>query len=74
MLKSIGFTLVTGSIFILKGFCHVLFGGIQPQFLENICSKDDLRFRIFGTLAVKFLACLPLLGFSNIENGIVAQF
>ena len=33
---------------------------------ENICSEDDLRSRIFGTFLVKFLACLPLLGFSNI--------
>ena len=41
-------------------------GGTQRQFLENICSEDDLRSRIFGTFVVKFLACLPLLGFSNI--------
>ena len=27
---------------------------------------DDLRSRIFRTFVVKFLACLPLLGFSNI--------
>ena len=35
----------------------------QRQFLKNICSEDDLRSRIFGTFVVKFLACLPLLGF-----------
>ena len=35
-------------------------------FGENICSEDDLGTRIFGTFVVKFLACLPLLGFSNI--------
>ena len=40
--------------------------GTQRQFLENICSEDDLRSRIVGPLVVKFLACLPLLGFSNI--------
>ena len=40
--------------------------GTQRQFSENICSEDDLRSRIFGTFAVKFLACLPPLGFSNI--------
>ena len=40
--------------------------GTQRQFSENICSEDDLRSRIFVTFAVKFLACLPLLGFSNI--------
>ena len=40
--------------------------GTQRQFSENICSEDHLRSRIFGTLVVKFLACLPLLGFSNI--------
>ena len=39
--------------------------GIQRQFLENICSEDDLRSKIFGTFVAKFLACLPLLGFSN---------
>ena len=33
---------------------------------ENICSEDDLRSRIFGAIVVKFFACLPLLGFSNI--------
>ena len=42
------------------------FRGTQRQFSENICSEDDLRSRIFGTFLVKFLACLPLLGFSNI--------
>ena len=40
--------------------------GTQRQFSENICSEDDLRSRIFGTFVVKFLACRPLLGFSNI--------
>ena len=40
--------------------------GTQSQFSENMCSEDDLRSRIFGTFLVKFLACLPLLGFSNI--------
>ena len=40
--------------------------GTQRQFSENICSEDDLRSRIFGTFVVTFLACLPLLGFSNI--------
>ena len=40
--------------------------GTQCQFSKNICSEDDLRCRIFRTFVVKFLACLPLLGFSNI--------
>ena len=40
--------------------------GNQRQFLENICSEDDLRSRIFGIVVLKFLACLLLLGFSNI--------
>ena len=49
--------------------------GTQRQLLENICSEDDLRSRIFGTFVVKFLACLPLLGFSNPpKNGIIAHF
>ena len=47
----------------------------QLQFLENICSEDHLKSRIFGTFVVKFLACLPLLGFSNpSQNGIIAHF
>ena len=40
--------------------------GTQRQFSENICSEEVLRSRIFGTFVVKFLAFLPLLGFSNI--------
>ena len=48
--------------------------GTQRQFSENICSEDDLRSRIFGTLVVKFLACLLLLVrspriFSNLFSG-----
>ena len=39
--------------------------GNQRKFSENICSEDDLRSRIFGAFVVEFLACLPLLGFSN---------
>ena len=42
--------------------------GTQRQFLENICSEDDLSSRIFGTFVVKFLACMPLLGFSDLPN------
>ena len=45
---------------------QIVVRGTQPEFSENICSEDDLRSRIFGTFCVKFLACLPLLGFSNI--------
>ena len=41
-------------------------GAPNHNFRENICSEDDLRSRIFGAFVVKFLACLPLLGFSNI--------
>ena len=45
---------------------------MKRQILENICSEDDLRSRIFGTFVVKFFAGLPLPGFSNIlKNGII---
>ena len=48
-------------------FPVVLFSGApNDNVRKNICSEDDLRCRIFGTFVVKFLACLPLLGFSNI--------
>ena len=43
-----------------------LTGAPNGNFRENICSEDDLRTRIFGIFVVKFLAFLPLLGFSNI--------
>ena len=43
-------------------------GALNGNFRENICSEDDLRFRIFGAFVVKFLACLPLLRFSNIDK------
>ena len=47
----------------------------QSQFSENIHSEDDLRPRIFGTFVVKFLVCLPLLGFfEHLTNGIIAHF
>ena len=42
-----------------------LTGAPNVNFRKNICSGDDLRSRIFGTFVLKFLACLPLLGFSN---------
>ena len=42
--------------------------GTQREFKENICSEDDLRSRVFGTFVAKFLACLPLVGFSNIQK------
>ena len=41
-------------------------GAPNGNFRENICSEDDLRSRISGVFVVKFLACLPLLGLSNI--------
>ena len=64
--------LLTGASCVTQLLWHRLttivkhFRGAQRQFSENICSKDDLRSTIFGTFVVKFLACLPLLGFSNI--------
>ena len=48
--------------------------GNQRQFLENICSEDDLRSRIFGTFVVKFLACLSPSIFEHLKNGIIAYF
>ena len=49
--------------------------GTQRQFLENICSEDDLRTRIFGTVVAKFL-CLPASPeiFVPPKNGITAHF
>ena len=44
-------------------FSYHFIRGTQRQFLENICSEEDFKSRIFGTIVVKFLVCLPLLGF-----------
>ena len=49
-----------------ESFTWVFSGAPNVNFRKNICSEDDLRSRIFGTFVVKFLACLPLLGFSDI--------
>ena len=43
-------------------------GAPNDNFRKIICSENDLRSRILGSFSVKFLACLPLLGFSNIKK------
>ena len=50
---------------VLKSLYHAISGAPNDNFRKNICSEDDLRSRVFATFVVKFLACLPLLGFSN---------
>ena len=52
--------------YISRSASKTFAGAPNGNFRENICSEDDLRTRIFGTFVVKFLACLPLLRFSNI--------
>ena len=52
--------------FLLQPVLILESGAPNCNFRENICSEDDLRSRIVETFVVKFLACLPLLGFSNI--------
>ena len=49
-----------------SNFQEIDSGAPNGNFRENICSEDDFRSRIFGAFVVKCLACLPLLGFSNI--------
>ena len=56
--------ILKGILLRLTSTVHVA-GAPNDNFRENICSEDDLRSRIFGTFVVKFLACIPLLGFSN---------
>ena len=54
-------------ILLVNSKCKVYISGApNDNFRKNICSEDELRARIFETFAVKFLACLPLPGFSNI--------
>ena len=58
-----------------RGIVRSSVRGNQRQFLENICSEDDLNSRSFGTFVVKFLAYLPLLGFSNPpKHGLITHF
>ena len=48
-------------------FTHIT-GTPNDNFWKISVRKYDLRSRIFGTFVVKFLACMPLLGFSNLPN------
>ena len=60
ILESTGVIRLGGKTIILQGHPRSIFG----KYLFG-CSEDDLRSRMFGTFVVKFLACPPLLGFSN---------
>ena len=57
---------ITARVLASKLHHFVSSGAPKDNFQKNICSEDDLRSRIFETFVVKFLACLPFLGFSNI--------
>ena len=50
------------------------FRGTQRQFSENMCSEDDLRFRI-SNICCK-ISCLPASPriFEHVKNGIIAHF
>ena len=50
----------------LQSSYNTHFQGHPTSIYGKICSEDDLRSRIFGTVVVQFFASLPLLGFSNI--------
>ena len=52
-------------ISVRRYFLADLSGAPNDNFWKISVRKYDLRSRIFGTFVVKFLACLPLLGFSN---------
>ena len=43
-------------------------GAPNDNFRKIICWEDDLRSRIFESFSDKFLACRPLLGFSNFKK------
>ena len=45
---------------------EVLKQGHPTSIFGKYLFEDDLRSRISGTFFIQFLACLPLLGFSNI--------
>ena len=60
---------------LFNAFSNLCSGAPNGNFRENICSEDDLRTRIFGAFAVKFLACLqsPRI-FEHLQNGITTHF
>ena len=51
-------------------------GAPNGNFRENICSEDDLRSRIFGTLVLLNKSCLPASPriFEHLQNGIITHF
>ena len=51
----------------------LLTGAPNVSFWKIYCSGDDLRSRIFGAFAVKFVACLSRI-FEHFKNGIIAHF
>ena len=58
----------TAKVLLADNTKFIIKHGHPTSISENICSEDDLRSTIFGTVVVKFLACPPVLGFSNIEK------
>ena len=63
---SVFFIRCVSQVICFTFFSYRMVRGTQRHISENICSEDDLRSRILGTFVVRFRACLPLLGFSNI--------
>ena len=59
------FCTITFLVFLINDVAEHFSGAPNNNFRKIICSEDDLRSRIFGSFSDKFLACLPLLGFSN---------
>ena len=65
---SVFFIRCVSQVICLTFFSYRMVRDTQRHISENICSGDDLRSRILGTFVVRFRACLPLLGFSNIQK------
>ena len=63
---SVFFIRCVSQVICFTFFSYRMVRDTQRHISENICSGDDLRSRILGTFVVRFRACLPLLGFSNI--------
>ena len=65
---SVFFIRCVSQVICFTFFSYRMVRDTQRHISENICSGDDLRSRILGTFVVRFRACLPLLGFSNIQK------
>ena len=60
----------------MQHLAAIVSGAPNENFRKNICSEDDLRSRIFGTLFCCKISCLPASPriFKHLKNGKITHF